>query len=453
VPTKKPEVLSTPFDSYTIEQPRGAGVNGEVFIVRDADRQAFAAKVLEKKRATAARLKLFRAEASFSATTTHPNILRIHDRGVTKKGLSFYIMPLYSQSLRNVLATGIAPETVLGYFAQILDGIEAAHLERVVHLDLKPENILHSATDDRFAIADFGMAHFLEEELHATSNGNAAPAIADTADDGAMNDGAASDAASAHTATAAATLRSALPSHLRYAAPEQTVAGHLIDHRADIYSLGLILNEMFTSSLPQSNQENRIATIGFIAPDYAYLDGMVAWMTAEDPGDRPATIDEIKKQLIARGNEFVSRQRLNTLKTAIIPEGEAGDSFLANPIRIVAADYSEGIVHFRLNSSPTPNWIAAFKNPRAAVRYYTGAEPDTFVLTGDSMNVHLPNDADATQFVQYTKSYIELANGQYREHVIAFHQRQMQAEREVLRRQMAEEERRLKVLEEIRAAI
>jgi serine/threonine protein kinase len=413
---KKGEKLKTTFDTYSIEERIGAGGSGEVYAVRDSDNLAFAVKILEKKKATPHQLKLFKKEIDFCSRGAHPNIIRIHDSGMAKKGAIFYVMPMYTESLRDLISQGIDPERVLPYFSQVLDGVEAGHLHRIWHLDLKPENLLHNEAHQHLVVNDFGIAHFEAEELLDAFETN----------------------------------RSEQLTQFPYAAPEQKARGQEVDQRADIFALGVLLNEMFTGTVRSSAEDRTIAST---APDYAYLDDLVSEMTHQDPSQRPSSIDEIKKQLIARGHEFFSRQRLHSLRSEVLPEGEAGDSFLVNPIKIVSADYADGIIYFRLNANPTPNWIAAFKNPRSAFSFYTGAEPETFSFSGDAMNVKLPGDANARQFVQYTKSYIDLANAQYREHVIAFHQRQMQAEREALRRQVAEEERRLRILTEIRNAI
>ncbi len=134
-------------------------------------------------------------------------------------------------------------------------------------------------------------------------------------------------------------------------------------------------------------------------------------------------------------------------------ETEAGDAFLSNPIKIVSGDYADGTVYLKFNASPTPNWITAFRSPRAPANAYNGIQPDAFVFSADSMNARLAPDTSAQHLVQYAKSYIELANWQYREDVLAFHQRQMQLERDSLRKQVLEEERRLRILAEISAAI
>ena len=92
-----------------------------------------------------------------------------------------------------------------------------------------------------------------------------------------------------------------------YAAPEQRVRGRDVGPVADIYALGLILNEMFTGEVPQGSGHKRI---GDVAPQYGYLDTSVDRMIRQSPAERPGSIAEIKRELIARGNEFVSQQKL-----------------------------------------------------------------------------------------------------------------------------------------------
>ncbi len=414
---KKGEKLKTAFDSYAIEELLGVGAIGEVYAVRDTSGQKFAAKILDTQKTTPEHAQAYKQALQFCFRTTHANVAPLHDLGVAKKGAGFFVTPLYARSLRKLIADGIQPANVLQLFAQILDGVEAAHLNPLVHGDLKPENIFLSA-DQHVVVADFGMAALAEVRPQSTG---------------------APDSAVASIVCP-------------YAAPEQRDANGLIDHRADIFALGLILSEMFTGTLPQGHEVMTMRSITSVAPAFAYLDDLVARMIHPDRTQRPSSIDELKKILIAWGNEFISRQRLNALKTEVMRETEAGDAFLTHPIKIVSGDYLDGTVYLKLNASPTPNWITAFRSPRAP-NAYNGVQPDAFVFSGDSMNARLASDESATQLVQYAKSYIELANWQYREDVLAFHQRQMQLERDNLRKQVLEEERRLQILAEIRAAI
>jgi serine/threonine protein kinase len=96
---------------------------------------------------------------------------------------------------------------VLPYFGQLLDGVEAAHLHKVIHRDLKPENVLYDAASDRLVIAAFGVARFEEETLY----------------------------------TLIETMPNTRLATFLYSAPEQRVRGGKVDQGADIYALGLIL--------------------------------------------------------------------------------------------------------------------------------------------------------------------------------------------------------------------
>lgn len=119
-----------------------------MYEVVDSDGAAFAVKFLDPAKATSTRLKRFRNEIHFCSKNTHKNIIRVLASGISKDGATFYVMPLFSGTLRDLISDGIAPHSVLGYFGQILDGLEAAHLQRVWHRDLKPENILYSSADN-----------------------------------------------------------------------------------------------------------------------------------------------------------------------------------------------------------------------------------------------------------------------------------------------------------------
>ena len=125
---KKGETLRTAFDTYTIQQQRGAGGSGEVYEVRDSENSAFAVKILDPVKASASRLKRFKNEIHFCSKNTHRNVIRVLASGVTESGATFYVMLLYSGTLRDLISKVIAPKAVLPYFGQILDGVEVAHL-------------------------------------------------------------------------------------------------------------------------------------------------------------------------------------------------------------------------------------------------------------------------------------------------------------------------------------
>ena len=409
---KKGEILKTAFDVFVVEGLKGAGGSGEVYEVRDSDNAAYAAKILDPEKASSVRLKRFKNEINFCAKTDHRNIIKILSSGITANGATFYVMPLYSGTLRELMARDITPERILIYFGQILDGAEAAHLQGVWHRDLKPENILFSESANKLVVADFGIAHFEEEEL----------------------------------LTAVETQNNDRLANFLYAAPEQRARGQKVGSNADVYALGLMLNEMFTGTVPLGTDFSRISEK---APNYAYLDELVELMLRQDPSRRPS-VSDVKQELIARGNEFLSLQRLNSLRSEVIPDTEVDNPLIANPIRIVDIDYRDEQLVFKLSANPNPNWITAFKNPRQNFSFYHGAEPATFGFGANSMGVRLPSGGSAAQLVQYASSYIDMANKQYRATATAAHQKRIADERARLRRQIEEEERRKRILAEVK---
>ncbi len=409
---KKGETLKTAFDTYVIEKQLGAGGSGEVYEVRDSDGTPYAAKILDQEKASATRLKRFKNEIYFCTRNTHRNIIRVHTSGITDKGATFYVMPLYSGTLRDLLTKRVAPQAVLPYFAQMLEGMGAAHLQGVWHRDLKPENVLFSVQDNLLVVADFGIAHFEEEEL----------------------------------LTAVETKNHERLANFLYSAPEQRNRGQRVDSKADIYALGLILNEMFSGAVPQGTAFRRVSDA---APDFAYLDGLIDLMLRQDPSQRPS-ITEVQRELIARGHEFVSVQRLNSLKSAVIPDTEVDDPIIRNPISLVDADYQDGHMVFKLSTTPPHRWVTAFQNPRGSWGFYEGAGPQHFTFIRNEARVPLRLGMQPQQLVDYAKSYIDLANRQYTDTVLSEHRKRLAAEREQLRQEIAEEERRQRVLSELK---
>ena len=203
---KKGDVLRSGFQDYTVVGQKGAGGAGEVYEVRDCEGRALAAKVLNVERATHSRLQRFKREIEFCSKNSCKYIVPVLEYGLTSKGATFYVMPLYAGTLRDLISKRIAPEAVLPYFSEILDGVEAAHVQGVWHRDLKPANILFSTAENSLIVADFGIAHFEEEEL----------------------------------LTAFETKSQERLANFEYAAPEQKRRGQAVDKKVDVYALGLI---------------------------------------------------------------------------------------------------------------------------------------------------------------------------------------------------------------------
>lgn len=310
---KKLPSFETPFETYQATKTIGEGGAGRVYEVVNSSDETFALKCLVPERITSERLKRFKNEIGFCQTQEHVNIIHIIDTGVItvkKTKCPFYVMKKYSGTLRTLMEK-MQPHGALPAFSQILDGVEAAHLSGVWHRDLKPENVLWESSDDNLAIADFGIAHFEEDAIY----------------------------------TAVETKNAARMANFRYSAPEQRLRGAEVDKRADIFSLGLILNELFTGEVPQGSGYKRIEEVD---TSYSYLDDIVESMIQQSQKKRPVSISEIKKELIGRKNEFIALQRYNELKNQVVRTAEPEEF---EPITPIKFDYDNGVLTLFLSDN------------------------------------------------------------------------------------------------------
>jgi len=158
----------------------------------------------------------FNREAQALASLDHSNIVRIHDVG--REGELYFIVMEYvdGMNLRDLLVQKkLSPEQALRVVPQLCDALEYAHSRGVIHRDIKPENILLSRTGVA-KIADFVLAKIVKDERAETSI-TQTNVVMGTAD---------------------------------YMAPEQRDKTKAADHRADIYSLGVVFYELLTGELP-----------------------------------------------------------------------------------------------------------------------------------------------------------------------------------------------------------
>ena len=169
MPLKRKISFQSTFETYTAHDIVGQGGAGFVYKCQDSSGNWFAIKLLNPQKVTNERLKRFRNEVLFCQHHDHPNVLKIVDDGPYSqedKTVPFYVMPLYDSTLRGLMKEGLKKDHILPLFSQLLNGVEAAHLRKVIHRDLKPENILYDPRGNRVIVADFGIAQFQEEELY-----------------------------------------------------------------------------------------------------------------------------------------------------------------------------------------------------------------------------------------------------------------------------------------------
>jgi Tol biopolymer transport system component len=211
---------------YEIIALLGAGGMGEVYRARDERiGRDVAIKVLPAEfAADPDRLRRFEQEARAAGQLNHPNILALYDVG-SHEGSPYLVSELLEgQSLRERLEGGpLPPRKVIELASQMCSGLAAAHEKGIVHRDLKPENLFITG-DGHVKILDFGVAKLIHPEVKVD------PYVKTTA--------------SGPTTEAGSVLGTAA-----YMSPEQ-VRGQTVDHRSDIFSLGVVLYEMLSGAKP-----------------------------------------------------------------------------------------------------------------------------------------------------------------------------------------------------------
>lgn len=367
----QPDIFETMSDIYTVVGILGHGGMSTVFEVTTEDGEHLALKSFRPEAASRVKIKRFQNEIHFCARRQHTNIISVLDWGFREQEgtkLPFCVMPLYAGSLRDTMESGLSPSRTLVLFDQALRGVEAAHLLGIVHRDLKPENILVDATGDHLVVTDFGAAHFAEELLHVPVETRPQDRLA----------------------------------NFRYASPEQQHGDATrVGKPTDVFALGLILNELFTGVTPHGQ---RYKTIAESTPEYGYLDDLVAQMLLADPSARP-TITDVRDALIASGNAFVERQRLDGATGEVVPSTTVSDSLVSSPIRIVDTSYSKGMLTFTLSAAPNRDWIECFRRPSDSYRLpQLNLGPEVFDFTGDTAQVRI----DAHFREPFTNSFIDL---------------------------------------------
>ena len=214
------------FPGYEIIREIHRGGQGVVYqAIQKTTRRKVAIKVLHGGpfSGPAGRTR-FEREVQVLGQLNHPNIVRIHDSGVTTDGGFFYVMDYISGRTLDEVLSDKRPsvEETIVLFTKICDAVNAAHLKGVIHRDLKPANVRVDANGEPIVV-DFGLAKISGPD--AIDSGHKTPQLM--------------------------TLTGQFIGSLPWASPEQAegVPGN-IDVRTDVYSLGVMLYQMLTGQFP-----------------------------------------------------------------------------------------------------------------------------------------------------------------------------------------------------------
>lgn len=353
--------------------------NAEIWIVTDVDNNEFIAKILNKNISTE-KLKRYRNEVNFCRNYRNKHLIEVIDNGIKNingKDYMFYIMPKFDSDFRKIMKEGIDDSKILLYFNQILEGIKFIHNKGVFHRDIKPENILYDKKSNLLIISDLGIAHFNEDDL-----------IEDPK-----------------------TKKTSRMANFIYSAPEQRIKGGNVDYRCDIYALGLILNELFTSQIIQGSNYKKISDVN---KKFSFLDPIVEQMTAQNPEDRYNSVEDVQYAINASIEIYNKEQDNQKLKKINLEQNEENDILVFDPMKIVDVkidgDYKLTI---EFNHSANRLWIETLMYVDKTE--ILGYGPEKFEFNQNKAMLYLNQNTikNAPRIIEYFKQWIENTNKIY----------------------------------------
>ena len=267
--------------AYTLERELGGGGMSRVFVARDeALRRDIVVKVLSPELAQGLSAERFAREIRLVAALQQANIVPVHHSGATADGLPYYTMPyVEGESLRHRLAHGpIGIAEAVSILRDVCRALAYAHAREIIHRDVKPDNILISG--GAAMVTDFGIARAVS----------------------------ASRTLSRADSLTQAGVSLGTPA---YMAPEQALADPALDHRADLYSLGVVAYELFAGRPPFTGETVQQLVAAHVSQTPVPLGercrdvpvelaALTTRLLAKDPAERPQSADEVIRMLDVR---------------------------------------------------------------------------------------------------------------------------------------------------------
>ena len=260
---------------YKILRKLGSGAMGEVYKVRDLkDNRLIALKVLSSVRTSTESVQRFKREFSLLAGLHHPNLCPVYDFGLLKDGRSYFTME-YIDGLDIFKATqGLGDKDIYPWVVQLCRVLEYIHAKGLIHYDIKPNNVLIQMSNGNIGntllkLMDFGLAG--EQRIKG-----------------------------------GLIIKGTFP----YIAPE-IIKGFSIDHRIDLYSLGVLLYEVFTrrpfqigrtqesftAQLRQEIMKSPPMSLKFMPQTNKNLRRLLIRLTAIEPNQRYSRANEVTKDI------------------------------------------------------------------------------------------------------------------------------------------------------------
>jgi serine/threonine-protein kinase len=328
----------TKLGRYEIVDEIGKGAMGVVYLARDpligrlvalkTFRIGYSIKDQEMEQFRAR----FIREAQSAGILSHPNIVTIHDVvEQSDDGMAFIAMEYVRGTNLKALLQGDQPLTlpfIVEVISQVADALDYAHSHRVIHRDVKPANILITA-DNRVKITDFGIARLDTSNL--TQEGQ-------------------------------------LLGTPNYMAPEQ-IQGKEVDHRADLFALGVVLYEMLTRHKPFQGENltvvsHRIVYDHFTPPrDYVQnlppgLEAILARALHKDPGQRyqkaKEMVADLRRVSGTLANDDLNETQSIAVMGPLVPTPPAGSPLGASWAQAPTDQHGTMVTPPSVNLTPPP---------------------------------------------------------------------------------------------------
>ncbi|MFN0076133.1 MAG: family 16 glycoside hydrolase [Prosthecobacter sp.] len=258
------EELHQILPQYEIVKMLGRGGMGAVYMGRQTSlERPIAIKILsaQLEESDMGFTERFKNEAKAMAKLNHPGIVSVYDFGTTPAGLLYIVMEYVDGTdvARMIAKSGrLHTEHAMAITAHVCDALAYAHERGIIHRDIKPANIM-VGYDGEVKVADFGLAK--------------------------VNTGG---------STLGLTMSGMAMGTLHYMAPESLMLGTAVDHRADIYAVGVMLYQMLTGKLPQGMFKMPSLLVAGLDPRY---DGIIAKGIMEDREARYQSAREMRADL------------------------------------------------------------------------------------------------------------------------------------------------------------
>lgn len=372
------DIYETAFTVYKKNKQIGEGGSGTVYLVQNDEGVSFGLKTLSLDKATSSKIKRFKNELMFCYHCKCEGVIKVLDYGYKIQNdikYLFYVMPFYNKTLRNLINDGIKAEDALKYTLQLIETFEYIHKELVYHRDIKPENILFDNEKNTLILADFGISHFEEENLYTFIKTNNKERLG----------------------------------NFQYSAYEQRVRDGIVDHRADLYALGLIINEMFTKKLAHGTSFTKI---GDINKEYGFLDSLVDALLSQSPSDRPESATILRSELLTRAKIADSQKICAQLLQNKPTHRSIADRIYQNPIVITDRDYENSSIDYILNQPPDSDWVQIFTEVSNSERA-KAISGTCFEIFENHIYYNVTHDQDVQNLTNSLKNYIKDTNGRY----------------------------------------